>query len=230
MLSPLYRSIGPLGRAFGRAAAALSSLLDGLVHAWPLNEPSGTRYDVVGTAHLTDNNTVGAAPGMHNDAANLIAVNSEWLSIAATPTPVGSDWSWSFWYKDTGENYGSVIGDAQDGLKGWVLFTRNNGTVDLYCYPGPKIINVAAANGAWHHAYVELVAATKVVSISIDNAALVSDTLASPYADANFPFKIGKSDLASYLTGLVDEAAVWSRVLTDDERAELLTKFYPFEE
>jgi hypothetical protein len=35
---------------------------------WPMTESSGTRYDVIGTNNLTDNNTVTSANGVVYDA------------------------------------------------------------------------------------------------------------------------------------------------------------------
>ena len=70
-----------------RLLASGSTLLDGLVSYWPLNELSGVRYDSVGDNDLTDNNTVLYVPtGPKGTVANFVAANTEYLSSASTLT------------------------------------------------------------------------------------------------------------------------------------------------
>src|SRR5512137_2929130 len=74
-----------IGSWLARVAAspAGSTLLNGLVAYWPLDEQSGTRYDAVGDADLTDNNTVLASnAGPSGTVASFVAANSESLSVA----------------------------------------------------------------------------------------------------------------------------------------------------
>lgn len=59
MIPPLR---GALAGPLWLPSKAPSSLLDGLVSYWPLDETSGVRYDAVGGNHLADVNTVGCAP------------------------------------------------------------------------------------------------------------------------------------------------------------------------
>ena len=59
-----------------------AALADNLVAYWKLDEASSTRNDSVGTNHLTSNNSVGQATGKLNYAANFVAANSQYLSIA----------------------------------------------------------------------------------------------------------------------------------------------------
>lgn len=50
--------------------------------AWPMDETSGTRVDIVGESDLTDNNTVASAAGKFGNAADFELTNSEYLSVA----------------------------------------------------------------------------------------------------------------------------------------------------
>lgn len=84
-----------------------TSLLNGLVSYWPLNEASGaTRLDVVGTNHLTDSNTVGSAAGPtsrialaadypNNTTKKLSVASNASLQLGAnTPWTVAGWWNW----------------------------------------------------------------------------------------------------------------------------------------
>src|SRR5437868_1055887 len=64
-----------------RKRSVADPLRVGLVSYWPLNETSGTRLDVHGANHLTDNNTVTRALGIRNEAGQFTRANSEYLSI-----------------------------------------------------------------------------------------------------------------------------------------------------
>jgi len=77
-----------VGKTFGKPgpflfslAASGSTLLDGLVSWWDLDEESGIRYDSVGSNDLTDNNTVGYDNGKIVNAASFVATNGERLTL-----------------------------------------------------------------------------------------------------------------------------------------------------
>lgn len=63
----------------GRGA---STLPNGLISYWKLDEASGSAFDAFGANTLTDNNTVTSAVGKVGTARQFTAANSESLSIA----------------------------------------------------------------------------------------------------------------------------------------------------
>jgi len=70
----------------------------GLVSWWPMNETSGTRYDVHGSNHLGDNNTVGYTAGVHGYAADFVSANSETLTHTTLGLG-GGDWTLVGWFR-----------------------------------------------------------------------------------------------------------------------------------
>jgi len=202
-----------------------SSLTSGLVSYWALDEESGTRVDSVGSNDLTDNNTVGTAAGMHDNAASFVNANAESLSVVASDLAAGgADWSADFWVEHTGQDYGGLLGTYTDH-SGFGVFSRNNNTVDFYVQHGAGadrvIVNAGCTPNVWHHVYIEWIDATNTAGISIDNAALVTGVSVNGYTQAT-AFKIG-GNLPGLvdMTGLIDEPEFHSRALIDDERTEL---------
>lgn len=212
---------------------AQSSLLTGLVHYWTLDEASGTRADSVGGATLTDNNTVTSTTGVHGSAASVISGNSEYLSVTSFSLP--STPTVSFWFKGTDSN--SFSGLFSLGAFGNSTFTAfkdsGAGAIRFTISNGSGQVAVASASGKWDGAFHHVVA-----WVSADaKAHLVVDGVESVSAGAlTGTLFVGPATLQigrqiDNLTGVVDEVAVWSRVLTPDERATLYNsgagKFYP---
>src|SRR3990167_10435055 len=71
------------------AAAGFSptgAITTNLIAFWPMNEPSGSRFDAFGGHTLLDNNTVEQAGGINKQAGLYVAANSEYLLHANTST------------------------------------------------------------------------------------------------------------------------------------------------
>ena len=76
--------------AFYAGGGWLMALTTDLYRAYrEMNEASGTRNDSHGANHLTDNNTVGSAPGIVGTAADFEAGSLEYLSIVPMPVVDG---------------------------------------------------------------------------------------------------------------------------------------------
>ena len=79
-----------------------STLPTNLVSYWDLEEASGTRYDLVGSNHMTDVATVGQGTGKFGNCADFELSNAEYLKITdANQTGLDSagEMSWSCWIK-----------------------------------------------------------------------------------------------------------------------------------
>jgi hypothetical protein len=220
MLGCLFSALGPLGRKYGGAAG--STLLNGLVSAWTLDETSGTRADSVGTNDLTDNNTVSVSPhGPGGTVASFVNANAEYLSAVVNDfAQAGADWSGEFWVKHTGQDYAAIIGTYNQNT-GFGVFSRSNGTLDFYLlFNGGSlvIVNVACTPNVWHHVYIEWVHATNTAGISVDNGTMQTGVSVNGYT-ASTAFRVGGSMPGLVdLTGLVSEAGFWSRVRDQAER------------
>jgi hypothetical protein len=210
----------------------------GLVSYWDLDEVSGTRYDSHGTNHLTDNNTVGSAVNaggaMDGAAANFVAASNEKLS-AGSVTPA-APWAMAGWFyiPSTVRAYATLLdgGDSGADPGHWGLYAKAPSlvtTLQLLARngAGDSLTGSGVVPDSWNFVYIEF---SPTPSISVNNGTMVTGVGG---ATTDTIFNIGKSGPGDYFDGRADELAVWSRVLTADERAELFAagagKFYPFE-
>ena len=204
------------------------ALRDNLISWWSLDETSGTRNDSHGSNHLTDNNTVLYGTGKKSNAGDFEDTNSEYLSItdgSQTGLDPSTNMTWSFWFNCESTKNGFVIGkyagsgqegyafqvmadDAGDGIRVW----RATDSFTLYS----STINTST----WYHCFVLKSGST--VSVYLNNSEIgtaTTMTLNGTTAD----FRIG--DLQKYagngFDGLIDEVAVWSRVLDSTERSQI---------
>ena len=222
-----------------RYADLPAGLLTGLVSWWELDEVSGVRYDSHGSNDLTDNNTVGsvinAGDAMDGAAASFVAANVESVSIATPPDlgAVDHDYTISGWFKVAGVSGEQAVVSSYHTAIQYLVYLSGDDLIHAHRGGGPTIANAISAD-VWNHFVADYDAATGEARLSLNGsvpvAAAVSDMESAPgpfcigaYADKN----------AGPFTGQVDEVAIWSRVLTADERTELWNagagKFYPFE-
>lgn len=239
----------------GSYALDYSQLTDGiktgLVSWWDLDEASGTRYDKVGTNHLTDNNTVMSAEGnglATENAAQFISASSQFIgdpTLSPATMPQLNEYSFSMWFNTDG---------YQDAF-GLIGYDYMSATV--YTRPGQTYLNMTAYNTTdgwmnagmgwdyaretlgWHNVVWRY--SIGIMDVWLDGIRLVTN-IASPTAApfyGNYPtagkafVRIGqRGDGYNFAQGKIDEVAVWSRVLTADEITELYAagrgKFYPF--
>lgn len=220
-------------------AARWDGLLNGLVSYWKLDEVSGTRYDSVGDNDLTDNNTVGSTgDAMDGAAASFVTANSEYLT---GNSPFSDVTSFSLWFKTSqSADYPTVFwhnpGDNNPPLG--VYFTSSN-TLIGRCTTSDNVQNeitvaTGANDGNWHHLMGWFDPDDKKGYFSLDGAtpvATAAHSVATLRTSGVTALSIGYF-LYVLFQGQVDEVAIWDRVLTEDERAELYAagagKFYPF--
>jgi hypothetical protein len=229
----LYVGAIPPGIQVSQSGAAASSLLDGLVAYWKLDEASGIRFDSVGTNHLSDNNTVGSAIGKIGNAASFVAANSEYLSSASAALDLTGNYSISVWINFTSSITSIVLGRYNDGANRGFAIRTSNGEIQFYhavqgSSEGGFISNVINSppsynDGTWHHCVATF-------EIGIGSALYINNTLVgtantttsgiSSYTQA---FRVGAQDgvPGRYYTGEADEIGIWGRVLTPAERTQI---------
>lgn len=226
----------------GRAVAA-SPLLTGLVAYWKVEEASGTRNDAHGSNHLTDNNTVGSAAGKLGNAAQFVAANSEYLSIAdnaGLSMGAGVRFTLAAWvYPDTTTAIQNIIAKRSSGAGSYEYFLRLDST-DARLYvssDGSAIAFVATptgivAAGVWSLIFAWYDGAN--LNIQVNNGTIYQTAYTADVFNGTAPFLIGSFDTGAseFWNGRIDEPAIWKRVLTADERSQLWNggagKSYPF--
>ncbi|MGD8457414.1 MAG: SpvB/TcaC N-terminal domain-containing protein, partial [Anaerolineales bacterium] len=221
-------------------------LLNGLISYWKLDETSGTRIDSVGSRDLTDNNTVGYTTGKQSNAADFERGNTEYLSY---DTPYGTatdgDVSISVWINMEslgGDYYGSgiiasyrnpnVAGDWNIAVTndGRIRFYRKESGTDYYWQTGTSEISTST----WYHLVVTYDDAGNSASCYINNASKSFSVVNAEVSWGTTALTVGRNFTTQnfYHDGLLDELAVYDRVLTTPEVAQLYNSgdglTYPF--
>lgn len=219
--------ISPMLRRFRSS----STLNNGLVYLW---EREGNCNTTVGSNNGTDTN-VTYTTGTDGQCAVYNATAFSTLSAFQLP----SEWTFNFWVKrNTNGTRQLFFGDSNAGgtattLQLAVEFTALN---KLAAYIVDTTIDVGVLSSAttytdtnWHMVTIDKLGTS--VRMYIDNVSEATDTLANATMNTSaniFAFGRSGAFLANYFNGSLDESAYWSRRLTDAERLELLTNFYPY--
>lgn len=209
----------------------------GLVAWWRLNESSGARADAHGGNALTDNNTVAAAAGVHGQAADFEADNSEYLSRA--------------------DNAALSLGDIDATLGAWARLESKGATRTLFSKfessgnqreyrliydsaldrfvwsvssdgtSGGEVTVRADALGSpatntWYFLIVWHDAAGNQLGIQANNGAGNTAGHSAGIFNGTAAFRIGAAGGPSqFMDGRVDEVFLYKRLLTTDERTWL---------
>ena len=228
------------------AAGYTGTLLDGMVSYWALDEESGTRYDSVGGNDLTDNNTVGFDTGVNGAAASFVAANSESLTAGSETVGKLGELTVSYWYKPS-----TVAGHAGlVGRSGWSTLsnlswaTRRLGTAIQSLVGSGSGFDldssaVTLEAGVWYHVVQWYDSADSKMRLSVNgetpivsDAHVLSQLAGIIFTIGGYSYCPADGGPSTFETGQFDEVAIWSRVLTEDERAELYNAgsgfFYPF--
>lgn len=225
----------------GGGGPAPSTLLDGLVSYWRFDESSGNAEDAVGSNDLTNNGTVTYAAGKINNAAASLS-DTNYLSAAhsASLDLFDKDFSISLWATNTGANTRVALckGTASGASTNQITIGRSNtAPTGIYCELGSGAANLLITGEpftAWlRHVVVTFNKTTKLLSIYVDNVKYTK-TITGVVPNASGDLRVGRFYAGGFpIVGMVDELALWSRVLTDAEVTELYNsgagEAYPFD-
>lgn len=212
--------------------AGPSSLLTGLVSYWPLGEASGTRADSVGGNDLTDNNTVTQGGGKIGNAADYVAVNSEYLSKSDNASlDFTTAFSFQAWIFGSSLTANACIAAkwayATDGC--WSIQVDGDGTgilifvADAANDPGNnwrQFESASLTDMAWYHIVVTYAAGEVKLYVNGTEAEAGSSAGVIPVSlrNSGAELRLGSFEgLGRYWQGREDEAALWSRALTAGE-------------
>ena len=217
------------------AVGGSSTLLDGLVAYWPLDETSGPRLDMAGDGHdLTDNNSVGYDEGVVGNAASLYGPSNQYLSIASSPALSFGDsdgLSVSLWvnfapldtYKILISKWGATIPEMEFNLQVYAPaydYIVDWQVSDGVSYYGAQTIDVIG--DGWWHIVGTFDAASGEVQVWLNGVGSPVTSGASLASAAATPIVLGAySTFAAPSTQLMDETALFNRRLTPAEIAQL---------
>ena len=228
-------------------SSILSPLARGLVSHWPLDEVRGTKtpdvisgYDMdltnLSAEDLVDGQTGRAFEFSHDQQTLLSRVHQADEDL---PANQHESWTLSIWAKleGTGQNDLRIfsegntgnsdplfnLGTHNGGASGQLdIFIRNNG-------PGWPVVNHLHTvgepfDGAWHH--IVFVQENGLRSIYIDGE-LDELEIAEQPAEGGWPLNntsiggILRGGASHWVSGVLDEVAIWKRALTEEEIAEI---------
>ena len=163
----------------------------GGVSYWPLDETSGTRYDAIGSNHLSDLNTTGYATGVYGNGADIDAATFEGFEIAHNSSLImDTTLVFSLWFKVgtcpfggayiinkseggvTG-NYGLYLNTITNALEFQVQRADGGGSISATC---PTTIT----NGVWTHVVCGWDSVMGKGFIAINGAALTYSATVGP--------------------------------------------------
>jgi len=215
-----------------------SPLLTNLVAWYRLDEASGNALDAhTGAYHLTQNGTVGTATGKVSGARSFDANSSNFLSQSGSQFNFGNTTFYGAqWIYSGNTNTAIIHGVWDDGVganRQWFLFQdasryRFGITSDGLFGAGNGLTVAWGSNFAintWHLVEFYHNAATDLIGIAVNNGAFVTGSFNKGiYVGASTPYRVGRGANNSAplaWNGRLDEVAIWSRMLTTDERATL---------
>lgn len=218
-----------------------TTLKQGLISCWELNETSGTTaYDSHGSNHLTNvvatvNQTgkIGAAYSFDGSSSQLNLANA--ASLAGLPSITVSAWG-RLAVLDAGGNYRTLVCKLHSS---WAVpyyqfhfrvryynaefFVGNNSA-----FSGTSYNNIINQANVWYHFVGTYDGSNGAIRVYINNVVGTPNTLSGGgnIGSANTPMAIG-DDTTDYVStfrnwqGLIDQVGIWNRVLNTSEIAAL---------
>lgn len=211
------------------AGGAALTLLDDLSGYWAFDESSGVALDKLGFNDLTDNNTVGSAPGKVGDARDFEADNAEYFSHADNEdlSTGDVDWTMQFWVKpETLVNFPVIANKGwASGTPEWVLYYDTNTLNLIFHVQGASggLAGGSISAGVWTHIVIYHDSVNDELGLVVNNGTPSTLAHSAGVPDTATDFVIGASVLqALYWDGLIDDVGFWKgRVLSADDRADL---------
>ncbi len=201
-----------------------------LISWWKFDETSGTRYDAHGTNHLTDVNTVLYQLGKIGNAADFESANNEYLEIADNPSLSFGDENMTIgvWVKlESFASNSQILGKWEvDKHEYRIDITVTTGIPRFMVRGGATEHIVSWGAGlslatwyfvtAWHDSVNDL------IGICVNNGTPVTVAHSTGISDNSSVFRSGAlSSGSGNYDGLIDEAFLYRRLLTADERTWL---------
>lgn len=177
--------------------------------------------------------------GSFNGTDNYVSIGR----LGSFGSTLGSGYSISCWLKSKSKVAGTIFGTRVSATNNYFLFKTNTQSGSnsaefiqfQFTDPGNKTTNGYARcrglnNGDWHHIVATLLPSSNTITIYLDGVAQTVSytTQSTPDTFANFanPVFIGALNnngtvAAPYYTGLLDDLAIWSGIISADEATEL---------
>jgi len=219
-----------------------SSLRSSLTNYWPLNEeaPSGSNTTAVnwvsGGTNMTSDNAVPSVAGKSRNGRSFTRANSQRMSATATSSMTicgTSNYTLAFWFRmdlaPTSGLYGLLSNDffsTERGISCYISGDAYSGQwipllflpyTDATTETWQPFSTVGVAASAWTFACLRLSGGTSL-DWRINSTDAQTKTLTKSFNSSRQRLFFGtRYTAADYLTGSLDEVAMWSRRLSDAE-------------
>ena len=230
------------------------ALIDNIIAYWKTDESSGNAASEVGGFTLTNNGTTAYSAGKINNAADFGASNTTksltsantigldmsinftqncWVNITTAPGVSVAE-TWFLWSNNTTANKKGSFGTQ---------YYNNAGTFQLYINRADSTANdQTGANqtlnvGTWYMLTITWNGTNNFIYLNGSGTPLITNASTRTGTDTTSGYTEGvqvgnDTTNVRWLSGLVDECGVWSRVLTSTEITELYNSgaglSYPF--
>lgn len=210
-----------------------SSLLTGLVSYWKLNESSGNAADSADSNTLTLAGGVTYGAGKLGNCAIMDGINSN-LGIAADVANLSftGDFTITCWVWNDADGTDPLahvmVGKLSSyyQLEYWLTWEKYYGAnfVRLYVAPSIGVTPTSVdsqdlSTGAWH--FVRAWVGGGAAHIQVDDGTIYDSAAVTTY-DGPYEFHVGSvMGTHDFFKGRLDEIAIYSRALTNDEGTEM---------
>lgn len=226
-----------------------TTLLDGLVSFWYMDETSGNALDSQTSGNnLTNNNSTPFTTGYLNNGADLEDSTLHYFSLNdanQTGLDLTGDFTISAWLKpeslptnslkwvvgkDQGEPNRSYAVGLRDisGTKYMETMLSTNGSnsgTNNY-----RISSASITTGTFKMYTWVYNSTTGVITGYINGSSIGTANGSTGIANTGAVFTVGRSESSNYFDGMIDELGIWNRQLTADEITDLYTNTRPPEE
>lgn len=218
---------------FHRRGAFRSTLTDGLVAYWALDEASGTRSDAHTGGHdLTDFNTVGQGTGnTYANCASMVRASTEYLAYGdeASNSFGDEDFTVCIWVNMDDTAGGAFIAKLNTvGNQQSFTLQLNSGTTKFNFYVSPYGSNTSADNldhpavvsaGTWYFLVAQHAADDDEIRISVNGSGWTSKSYSLGVYDGTASLRIGNHYYGgeANMDGLAGPAFMYRRAITSDE-------------
>jgi type IV pilus assembly protein PilA len=222
------------------AAAVASTLGDGLVAHWKMNDTSGTTVvdtkgkNGVSVSAVSSVTGVSASTGGSNGALRFNGAPATNVTITGYKGISSPPYSVSFWFKfpnANGTEQAFLSWGSPNGNGNWAEFESHP------LYPGKIFMQTGGGSGgpqpniytssryddnSWHH-FVCTVDSSGNVRMYVDTSSQYTDGAFSLHPLLNYDMTIGYRNYYndSFLNGHMDDVRIYDRVLTTDEITQL---------
>lgn len=227
-VSKIYRG----GSLVWEQSGGVSSLPDGLIAYWKLDEASGSAVSSVGTNTATANNAPVSTTGLVGNARAFEKDSNQWLGIASPSglAPGTNDFTYSTCFKYTSDFYYNTLFEwgNQSAASPYMWLLLVNGSLQVQFVDGLSDFNSMATGASftaniWNHLTCVFDRDGNLTTYKNGASAATNDISGHQGAispSGGIGLNAYYNDPGLALDGAMDEVKLWNRVLTGAEVLE----------